>query len=60
MATFVYRCPNTGLNVQGWSADEIPDETNSYETITGAACGQLHFINRRALGEPLRIRVSVC
>jgi hypothetical protein len=21
MATFLYRCPNTGLNVQGWVAD---------------------------------------
>src|SRR5689334_18362545 len=21
MATFVFRCPNTGLNVQGWSAE---------------------------------------
>ena len=22
MATFVFHCPNTGLNVQGWSAEE--------------------------------------
>jgi hypothetical protein len=22
LATFVYRCPNTGLNVQGWLADD--------------------------------------
>lgn len=32
MATFVFRCPKTGLNVQGWSAEEIPDdEPDSYD-----------------------------
>jgi hypothetical protein len=54
MATFVFRCPNTGLNVQGWSAEEISDEPNAYETITCTACGQLHFVNPatgRALGD---------
>ena len=29
MATLVYRCPNPGLNVQGWSADEIPANSDS-------------------------------
>ena len=55
MATFVFRCPNTGLNVQGWSAEEIPhDEPDTYETITCTACGQLHWLNRassRVLGD---------
>jgi hypothetical protein len=23
MAPFVFRCPNTGLNVHGWSVEEI-------------------------------------
>ena len=37
--TFAFRCPNTGLNVQGWSAEEIPDEQDTQQTITCAACG---------------------
>jgi hypothetical protein len=44
--TFVFRCPNTGLNVQGWSAEDIQDERETYESITCTACGQLHFVNR--------------
>jgi len=54
MATFIFRCPNTGLNVQGWSAEEMPDEPNVYETITCTACGQLHLVNQtsgRVLGD---------
>jgi hypothetical protein len=46
MATFIYRCPNTGLNVQGWSAEDVSDEPESYEAMTCTACGQLHFVNR--------------
>ena len=25
MTAFLYRCPNTGLNVQGWSSDDPAD-----------------------------------
>ena len=53
MAGFLYRCPNTGQLVQGWSADEIPAEEDSYESVTCLACTQLHFVNRttgRVLG----------
>jgi DNA-directed RNA polymerase subunit RPC12/RpoP len=46
MATFVYRCPNTGRRTQGWSADEVSDETDTYEAIRCTACLQLHFVNR--------------
>ena len=28
--TFLYRCPNTGQNVQGWSADEVTDDDDTY------------------------------
>jgi predicted RNA-binding Zn-ribbon protein involved in translation (DUF1610 family) len=55
MAPFVFRCPNTGLNVQGWSVEEIREDADAYESITCTACGQLHFVNPatgRALGEP--------
>jgi hypothetical protein len=37
-----------------WSADDIRDEPNTYETITCTACGQLHLVNAatgRALGD---------
>ena len=46
MATFLYRCPNTGLRVQGWVADD-PTEHNdhSYEAITCLACTQTHLVN---------------
>jgi hypothetical protein len=53
MAPFLYRCPNTGFNVQGWRADEVsPDDANSYESVTCIACQQLHLVNP-ATGEVL-------
>jgi hypothetical protein len=39
---------------RGWSAEEVPDEPNVYETITCTACGQLHLVNQtsgRVLGD---------
>jgi hypothetical protein len=42
MATFVYRCPNTGLQVQGWVAEEIPDdEQDSFESVSCITCGRV-------------------
>jgi hypothetical protein len=49
----VFRCPNTGLNVHGWVADD-PTEAESYEGVTCTACARLHLINPktgRLLGE---------
>ena len=34
MATFFYRCPNTGQHVQGWSAEEVQADETTYETVT--------------------------
>jgi hypothetical protein len=49
MATFVYRCPTTGLNVQAWFADDPSQhEGEIYETITCTACTRVHLINRSA------------
>jgi hypothetical protein len=46
MAAFVFRCPNTGFNVQGWSAYEVSgDEADTYETVTCIACQQTHLVN---------------
>lgn len=46
MANFIYRCPNTGMKVQGWIADD-PTEgaANSYEAITCTICSQAHLVN---------------
>jgi hypothetical protein len=53
METFVFRCPNTGRNVQGWSAEEIRDDApDCYESVSCTACGQLHFV-KRATGKVL-------
>ncbi len=56
MATFVYRCPTTGRNVQGWLADEPACENanKTYEAVICTACTRVHFINRktgRAIGD---------
>ena len=52
--TFLYRCPNTGQTVQGWSAEEIIDDENAYETAACLACTQMHLVNLKTgkeLGE---------
>jgi hypothetical protein len=43
MTPFLYRCPNTGQTVQGFSAEELPEDT--YESIPCLACRLLHFVN---------------
>src|SRR5579863_1940560 len=46
MPPFLYRCPTTGMNVQGWIADdptEGHDET--FESVQCAICSQLHLVN---------------
>ena len=47
MAPFLYRCPTTGLKVQGWLADDPSgDNDDAYETVTCLACTRVHLINR--------------
>jgi len=42
----VFRCPNTGLNVQGWIADDPTEgEAEHYEPITCMACTRVHLVN---------------
>jgi hypothetical protein len=53
MPTFLYRCPNTGRNVQGFIADE-PTENDSYYPVTCTACTRVHLVNPKTgkvLGE---------
>jgi hypothetical protein len=49
MATFLRRCLKTGLNAQGWFADDLSEhEGEVYESVTGLACTPAHFIDRSA------------
>jgi hypothetical protein len=46
MPTFLYRCPNTGLRVQGWIADDRTErDEENFEAVTCPACGRVHLIN---------------
>jgi hypothetical protein len=50
MVTFLYRCPSTARNAQGWFADELAErEDEAYQAITCPACHQTHFVNRTTL-----------
>ncbi len=54
MAPFLYRCPNTGLRVQGFVAEDVPDDADTYESVTCLACQQVHLVNPatgKVLGE---------
>jgi hypothetical protein len=56
MSTLIYRCPTTGLKVQGWFADDLTaaNEDETYETVICTACTRLHLINPktgRVLGD---------
>jgi hypothetical protein len=42
MVLFTYRCPRTGLQVQGWADGEI------YEPVTCTACGRIHLVNQKS------------
>ena len=47
MAPIMFRCPTTGLSVQGWLADDASvTEGEVYETVTCLACTRLRLINR--------------
>ena len=46
MPTFLYRCPNTGLRVQGWIANDPTERgEDSFEAVTCLACGRVHLVN---------------
>ena len=47
MPTLIFRCPNTGMNVQTWFADEVSGNNGeTYDSLTCLACSQVHFVNR--------------
>lgn len=46
MFVFVYRCPNTGFCVQGFTPDEIAeDDPDVYEAVLCAICKRSHLVN---------------
>ncbi len=45
MALFLYRCPNTGLNVQGFTADDPTEEGAAYEIVTCTGGTRVHLVN---------------
>ena len=52
MIPFLFRCPNTGLNVQGWAAEAV-ENGETYEAVSCLACQQVHLVNpktEKALG----------
>ena len=45
MARFLYRCPKTGLQVQGWIADDPEKGEGFYEAVTCTACNSVHLVD---------------
>jgi hypothetical protein len=43
---FLYRCPHTGLKVQGWISDD-PTKEEIFQPVTCTACGRVHLVNPR-------------
>ena len=53
MAAFIYKCPTTGFNVQGWIADDGDTERDLHHSIQCLACKGVHLVNpktRKVLG----------
>ena len=45
MPLFTYRCPKTGQLVQAFSAEDVSENTNTYEFVRCALCQQIHRVN---------------
>jgi hypothetical protein len=45
MATFIFRCPNTGRNVQGWIADDPEKGEGFYAAVTCRECNTVHLVD---------------
>ncbi len=44
---FLYRCPVTGMNVQGLTAEDMPPDgdENRLEMVECLACGGIHLVD---------------
>lgn len=47
MIAFVYRCPSTGLKVQGHVADDLIDG-DTYDPVTCTACGRVPLVDPKS------------
>jgi hypothetical protein len=45
MIAFIFRCPSTAQNVQGWSADDVSAERDVYLPTQCMACRRVHYVN---------------
>src|SRR5579872_1712588 len=59
MPTIIYRCPNTGLKVQGWIADDPDiDDGENFEPVDCLACTQTHLVNPKTGGVLGKTRIN--
>jgi len=53
MVPFVYRCPATGYNVQGFIPDSRSDKAGDAALpVSCALCGRIHLIDPKTLQVP--------
>jgi hypothetical protein len=45
MPLFTYRCPKTGQFGQAFSAEDLSENTNTYELVRCPLCQQIHRVN---------------
>jgi predicted RNA-binding Zn-ribbon protein involved in translation (DUF1610 family) len=45
MPLFLYRCPKTGFDVQGFASEDTSEDHHVYEPVTCPMCGQIHHVN---------------
>src|SRR3982074_119581 len=45
MAPFLFRCPNVGLQVQGWRAEGASQGGEAYLAVSCTACTRIHLVN---------------
>ena len=53
MVTFIYRCPKTGFNVQGWLAEE-PADPSAVVPVTCLACSGTHLVSHASASNRIR------
>ena len=45
MPLFIYRCPTTGQQVQGFSADDLSEDMHTYKSVLCMKCKRFHMVN---------------
>jgi hypothetical protein len=43
----LFKCPQTGMNVQHWLADDASADGGDYQSVLCPACTRLHFIHKK-------------